>query len=67
MRGKFVNFCMALLNVLLGLSILTYAFKIPREITELTVQESNIVNIIKIVIYAGLGLTTFLNVIHYFK
>ena len=66
MRGKFVNFCMALLNLLLGLSILIYALKIPREITELTVQEYNIVNIIKIVIYVGLGLTNLLNIIHYF-
>ena len=66
MRGKVVNFCMVLLNLLIGVSILIYVFKIPREITELTVQEYNIVNIIKITIYVGLVLGNLLNVIHYF-
>lgn len=66
MKGKFVNFCMVILNLILGVGILIYTLKIPSEITELTVQEYNIVNIIKIVIYVGLGLTNLLNVIHYF-
>ena len=66
MRGKFVNFCMALLNFLIGISLLIYIFKIPKEITELTVQEYNIVNIIKIVMYVGIGAGTLLNIIHYF-
>ena len=66
MKGKFVNFCMVILNLLLGASILIYTLKVPSEITELTVQEYNIVNIIKIVIYVGLGLTSLFNVIHYF-
>ena len=66
MRGKVVNFCMALLNLLLGISIFVYAFKIPKEITELTVQEYNIVNIIKIIMYVGIGSVNFLNIINYF-
>ena len=66
MRGKVVNFCMALLNLLIGISILVYTIKIPKEITELTVQEYNIVNVVKIIMYVGLGLANFLNVIHYF-
>ena len=66
MKGKFVNFCMALLNLLLGAGILVYTLKIPSEITELTVQEYNIVKIIRIVIYIGLGLTNLFNIIHYF-
>ena len=45
---------------------MVYTLKIPKEITELTVQEYNIVNIVKIVMYVGLGLANFLNVIHYF-
>ena len=61
MRGKFVNFCMVLLNLLLGACILIYTLKIPTEITELTVQEYDIVNIIKIIIYIGLGLTNLFN------
>ena len=66
MRGKVVNFCMALLNLLLGISILVYTLKIPKGITELTVQEYNIVNVIKIVMYVAIGLVNFLNIIHYF-
>ena len=46
---------MALLNILIGLSILIYSLKIPKDITELTVQEYDIVKILKIVIYVGLG------------
>ncbi len=66
MKGKFVNFCMALLNILIGLSILIYSLKIPKDITELTVQEYDIVKILKIVIYVGLGLSGLLNIIQYF-
>ena len=66
MRGKFVNFCMVLLNLLIGVSILIYVLKIPKEITKLTVQEYYIVNILKIMMYVGLGLGNLLNVIHYF-
>ena len=66
MRGKVVNFCMALLNLLVGISILIYTLKIPKDITELTVQEYNIIRIIKMVIYVGLGLANFLNVMNYF-
>jgi len=66
MRGKVVNFCMALLNLLIGTTIIVYALKIPREITELTVQEYQIINIIKILIYIVFGVTTFLNILQYF-
>ena len=66
MRGKVVNLCMALLNLVIGISILVYVSRIPREVTELTVQEYNIVNIIKIIIYIGLGLGNILNIIQYF-
>jgi len=57
---------MALLNILLGISILVYALKIPNTITELTVQEYNIVNIVKIIMYVAIGLVDSLNVINYF-
>jgi len=63
MRGKVVNFCMALLNLLIGTTIIVYALKIPREITELTVQEYKIVSIIKIVINVTFCVTTLLNII----
>ncbi len=66
MRGKFVNVCMALLNLLLGILIIIYTWKIPSEITELTVQEYQIIKIVKIFVYIIFGVITFLNVIHFF-
>ena len=66
MRGKFVNVCMALLNLLLGILILIYAWRIPNEITELTVQEYQIISIVDIFIYVIFGIITFLNLIHFF-
>ncbi len=66
MRGKIVNFFMGLLNLFIGATILVYIYKIPNEITELTVQEFNIVKILKIVVYVIIGITTFLNIIYYF-
>lgn len=66
MRGKFVNVCMALLNLLLGATIIVYSLKVPSEITELTVQEYQIIDIAKILIYIVFGITTLLNIIHFF-
>lgn len=66
MKGKVVNYFMALLNFLVGISILVYALKIPKGITELTVQEYNIINVVKIVMYVGLGLANIMNIIQYF-
>lgn len=66
MKGKMTNFCMALLNLIIGSAVLAYCLKIPSEITELTVQEYNIVSILKILMYVVLGVTTFFNVINYF-
>lgn len=66
MRGKFVNVCMALLNLLLGATIIVYALRVPSEITELTVQEYQIIYIAKILIYIVFGITTLLNIIHFF-
>jgi len=66
MRGKIVNLCMALLNFLLGAVIIVFTFKIPTEITELTVQEYKIIHIIKILIYITLGITNLFNLIQFF-
>ncbi len=40
--------------------------KIPSEITELTVQEYQIIHILEIIIYVVFGILTFFNIIHYF-
>ena len=66
MKGKIVNFCMALLNLCIGIAILIYIFKVPKDITELTVQEYNIIKITNIIIYIGISLGNLLNTINYF-
>lgn len=66
MRGKIVNFFMALLNLMVGAMILVYVMKIPKEITELTVQEYHIISILIIITYIVLGIITLLNIINYF-
>ena len=66
MRGKTVNLFMALLNILLGILMIIYSFKIPQDMTELTVQENQIVSILKLVLYIIIGCTTVFNVIQYF-
>lgn len=66
MRGKIVNLCMALLNILIGITIVIYVMRIPAEITELTVQENQIMKVVTVMIYAAFGATTILNIIHYF-
>ena len=65
MKGKFVNIFMSFLNFLIGIVIIIYTWKVPSEITELTVQEYQIIQITKIIIYVLFGLTTFLNLIHF--
>ena len=48
MRGKIVNLCVGLMNILFGALILVYTTYIPQEITELTVQELSVTkNILK--------------------
>lgn len=65
MKGKFVNICMALLNLLVGALIVIYSLKVPSEITELTVQEYEIIQIVNILIYVLFGAVTLLNLIHF--
>ena len=66
MRGKITNLCMALLNILLGLLIIVFYIKIPQDITVLTIQENQIVSILKLVLYIVIICTTILNIIEYF-
>lgn len=66
MKGKFVNICMAFLNILVGALIIIYSWRVPSEITELTVQEYQIIQIAKILIYVLFGIVSFLNIVHFF-
>ena len=66
MRGKITNLFMALLNILLGIVLVIFSIKIPQDITELTVQENQIVSILKIALYIIISVVTLLNIICYF-
>ena len=66
MRGKTTNLFMALLNILLGIVLAIFSIRVPQDITELTVQENQIVSILKIVLYIIISVVTLLNVICYF-
>lgn len=48
MRGKIVNLCMGLMNLLFGVLILVFTLYVPQDKTLLTVQENDVVaNIVK--------------------
>ena len=66
MRGKTANLFMALLNILIGILIIIFGLKIPQDVIELTIQENQIVSILKLVLYIIIICTTILNVIEYF-
>lgn len=67
MKGKIVNLLMGLLNLMIGISILFYTLYIPTDLIELTVQENEVINVLKILIYGILGVTAFLNLIGFFN
>ena len=66
MRGKTTNLFMALVNILLGVLLIVFSIKVPQDITEFTVQENQIVSVLRIVLYVIIGIVTFFNVIYYF-
>ncbi len=51
MRGKIVNLCISLMNILFGILIIIYTVTVPQDKTLLTVQESNVVKYLLISIY----------------
>lgn len=67
MKGKLVNLLLGLLNILIGVVIIIFSMKIPTDLTTLTVQEKEVVNIIEIVINIVIGITSFINFIAYLK
>lgn len=67
MKGKFVNLLMGLLNLMIGVLILFYTIRIPKELTELTVQENEVISIFKTIIYGILGITAFMNILGFYK
>lgn len=65
MRGKTTNLFMALLNILVGLLLIIFSIKIPQDVTELTVQENQIVFVLRWVLYIIIACTVVFNAIEY--
>ncbi len=65
MKGKIVNLLIGLQNILIGILIIFFLLKIPKDSILLTVQENEIVNIIKLAIYIIIGLALFINLLGY--
>lgn len=63
MRGKIVNLCIALMNILFGILIAIYSINVPQDATLLTVQENYVVNHILIAIYVILVSVVLLDII----
>lgn len=63
MRGKIVNLCIALMNILFGILIAIYSINVPQDETLLTVQEGYVVKYILIAIYAILGAVVLIDAI----
>ena len=51
MRGKIVNLCIGLMNILFGILIIAYTNTIPQDKTVMTVQENNVVTYVTFGIY----------------
>ena len=51
MRGKIVNLCMGIINILFGILIIAYTTTIPQDKTVMTVQENNVVTYLTFGIY----------------
>ena len=60
MRGKIVNLCIGLMNIVFGILLLIFTTKVPQDVTLITVQENTVrtINLIGIyfVLIAVLGL-----------
>ena len=55
MRGKIVNLCIGLMNVLFGILIIVFTQNVPLDKTLVTVQENLVINYVLIGIYAVMG------------
>lgn len=67
MKGKLVNLLLGLLNILVGVVIIMFSIYIPTDLTTLTVQEKEVVNVIEYAINILIGITCFINFIAYLK
>ncbi len=63
MKGKFVNLCIGSMNVFVGILFLVFTLYIPQDKTRLTIQESLVVNYIKLAINVVVIATFIVNLI----
>ena len=63
MRGKIVNLCIGLMNVLFGILIIVFTQNVPLDKTLVTVQENLVINYVLIGIYAVMGIIAIIDAI----
>ena len=63
MRGKIVNLCIGLMNILFGILVIVYTKIIPQDITTMTVQENNVVTYLNFSIYIVMFVIAAINMI----
>lgn len=63
MRGKYVNLSLGIINILFGILILVFQLFVPQQITELTLQENEVVNVLAILIKIVLIILSIINAI----
>ena len=63
MRGKIVNLCIGLMNILFGILIVIYTSIVPQDKTLMTVQENSVVGYIVFGIYIVMFSITTINII----
>lgn len=66
MKGKFVNICIGLLNILFSILVIVFTSIVPQDITLLTVQETEVRSYLLIAIYIIMSVLVFINLIEYF-
>ncbi|MBQ7410993.1 MAG: WG repeat-containing protein [Clostridia bacterium] len=63
MRGKLVNLCIGLMNVLFGILIIVFTKNVPLDKTLITVQENYVISCVLIGIYAVMGTISIIDAI----
>lgn len=63
MRGKIVNLCIGLMNILFGILVIAYTMVVPQDKTLMTVQENSVVTYVTLGIYVVMFAITITNII----
>ncbi len=63
MRGKFVNLSLGIMNIAFGILILVFQLYVPQNLSELTIQENQVTQILNIAIKVILVIISIINII----